>query len=200
MGRKSKSTVRKQEILSYFYDVIIDEGFEGASIAKIAKRMEVNPSLLIHYFTNKDAMVLGLIDYIISTYSSHILPDFSHVTDPLERWEDVLDVVSLIQWDRIMNNTVFYSCYTLALRLPEVKERFEKYYSSLRNALVSEIVHANSHNVIQVKDPEKAARLMISLVEGSNFYQHLDSSNPGNNDRANMIKLTIRNMFVGNKI
>lgn len=200
MGRKSKSTVRKQEILSYFYDVIIDEGFEGASIAKIAKRMEVNPSLLIHYFVNKDAMVLGLIDYIISTYSSHILPDFSLVSDPQERWEDVLDVVSLIQWDRIMNNTVFYSCYTLALRLPEVRERFENYYSSLKSALIKEIVHANNHDVIQVKDPERAAKLMISLVEGSNFYQHLDSSHPANHERANMIKLTLRNMFTDHKI
>ncbi|MDX2249257.1 MAG: TetR/AcrR family transcriptional regulator [Bacteroidia bacterium] len=200
MGRKSKSTVRKQEILSYFYDVIIDEGFEGASIAKIAKRMEVNPSLLIHYFSNKDAMVLGLIDYIISTYSSHILPDFSLVLDPQERWEDVLDVVSLIQWDRIMNNTVFYSCYTLGLRLPEVKERFVEYYSSFRKALVKEIVYANEHGVIQINDPEKAAKLMISLIEGSNFYQHLDSGKPNNAERIAMIKQTINHMFIGNKI
>ncbi|MEZ4826927.1 MAG: TetR/AcrR family transcriptional regulator [Bacteroidia bacterium] len=200
MGRKSKSTVRKQEILSHFYDVIIDEGFEGASMGKIAKRMDVNASLLVHYFSNKDGMIMGLIDYIISTYSSHILPDFSLVSDPQERWEDVVDVISLIQWDRIMNNTVFYSCYTLGLRIPEVGERFEKFYISLKDALVSEINHANQHKVIEVKNPEKAAKLMISLVEGSNLYQQFDSSGPGNHERANMIKITINHMFQGYKI
>ena len=116
MGRKSKAKIRKQEILSHFYEVIIEEGFEGASIGKIAKRMAVNPSLLIHYFSSKDAMVVGLIDYIMSTYSSHILPDFSKVDDPQERWDDVLDVVSKIQWDLIMDKTVFYSFYTLGMR------------------------------------------------------------------------------------
>ena len=93
MGRKSKAKIRRQEILSHFYEVIIEEGFEGASIGKIAKRMEVNPSLLIHYFSTKDAMVIGLIDYIMSTYSSHIIPDFLSVEDPQERWDDVVDVV-----------------------------------------------------------------------------------------------------------
>ena len=112
MGRKSKAKVRQKEILSHFYDVIIDEGFEGASIAKIAKRMDVNPSLLIHYFSTKDAMVVGLMDHIVSTYSAQLFPDFSKVTDPAERWEDVIDVSSRIQWDRIMNSTVFFSFYT----------------------------------------------------------------------------------------
>ncbi|MEZ4851774.1 MAG: TetR/AcrR family transcriptional regulator [Bacteroidia bacterium] len=59
MGRKSKAKIRRQEILSHFYEVIIEEGFEGASIGKIAKRMEVNPSLLIHYFSTKMLWLLA---------------------------------------------------------------------------------------------------------------------------------------------
>ena len=106
MGRKSKAKIRKQEILSHFYEVIIEEGFEGASIGKIAKRMEVNPSLLIHYFSTKDAMVIGLIDYIMATYSSHILPDFSKVEDPQERWDDVVDVA---ECQHLLNQEVMLS-------------------------------------------------------------------------------------------
>lgn len=200
MGRKSKANVRRQEILSHFYEVIIEEGFEGASIAKIANRMEVNPSLLIHYFSTKDAMVLGLIDYIISTYSSHLLPDFSMEADPAIRWEDVLDVISHIQWDLIMNNVVFYSCYTLGMRSPEVRERFVELYESVRKSLSREIRHATEHGVIQVKDPDKAAKLIISLFEGANFYQHVDPDKPDANERANFLKNTIRQIFASNTI
>ncbi|MEL6676855.1 MAG: TetR/AcrR family transcriptional regulator [Bacteroidota bacterium] len=175
MGRKSKALVRRQEILSHFYEVIIEEGFEGASIAKIAKRMDVNPSLLIHYFSTKDAMVMGLIDYIVDTYSSHLMPDFSAVEDPRERWDDVLDVVSKIQWDRIISNRVFYSCYTLALRLPEVNERFQELYKGLVNTLEIEIRHASEARLIPVTDPKMAAQMMISFMEGINFYQHIAS-------------------------
>ncbi|MEL7338847.1 MAG: TetR family transcriptional regulator [Bacteroidota bacterium] len=173
MGRKSKATVRRQEILSHFYQVIIDEGFEGASIAKIAKRMEVNPSLLIHYFKTKDAMVVGLIDYIMTTYSPTILPDFSETTDPAERWQDVLDVVSQMKWDRIMNHKVFYSCYALGLRLPEVRERFEGLYQSLIEKLQVEIECASEADLIQVNDSRKAAEFIMTLAEGRSFLQHI---------------------------
>ncbi|MEL6591917.1 MAG: TetR/AcrR family transcriptional regulator [Bacteroidota bacterium] len=173
MGRKSKATVRRQEILSHFYQVIIDEGFEGASIAKIAKRMEVNPSLLIHYFSTKDAMVVGLIDYIMTTYSPTILPDFSETTDPAERWQDVLDVVSQMKWDRIMNHKVFYSCYALGLRLPEVRQRFEDLYQSLIEKLQTEITHANDAGLIKVENSRKAAEFIMTLAEGRSFLQHV---------------------------
>ena len=184
MGRKSKAKVRKQEILSHFYEVIIDEGFENASIAKIAKRMEVNPSLLIHYFSTKDAMVLGLIDYIIETYSVHILPDFSDTEDPSERWGDVLDVVSRIQWDRIMNNAVFYSCYTLTFGNAEIKRRFQGLYKGLLNTLSYEIEHATRAGIINVNDSMAAAELMISLIEGTNYYQHVSPTKVDSEIRA----------------
>lgn len=173
MGRKSKATVRRQEILSHFYQVIIDEGFEGASIAKIAKRMEVNPSLLIHYFSTKDAMVVGLIDYIMTTYSPTILPDFSATIDPAERWEDVLDVISRMKWDRIMNPKVFYSCYALGLRLPEVMKRFEDLYQTLFERIEAEVICAAEANLIQVQSPRKAAEFIMTMAEGRSFLQHV---------------------------
>ncbi|MFK7922233.1 MAG: TetR/AcrR family transcriptional regulator [Bacteroidia bacterium] len=179
MGRKSKATVRRQEILSHFYQVIIDEGFEGASIAKIAKRMEVNPSLLIHYFSTKDAMVLGLIDYIMTTYSPTILPDFSATTDPAERWQDVLDVISRMKWDRIMNHKVFYSCYALGLRLPEVMERFERLYQSLLERIEAEVICAAEANLIQIESPRNAAEFIMTMAEGRSFLQHVTGGEDG---------------------
>ena len=195
MGRKSKAKVRRQEILSHFYEVIIDEGFEGASIAKIAKRMDVNPSLLIHYFSTKDAMVLGLIDYIIETYSSHLIPDFSDVEDPHERWEDFLDVLSQIHWDRIMNNTVFFSCYTLGLRNPEIQKRFFNLYEGIINTLCYELEHAARAEIIVIKDVRKAAEMIVSLIEGANFYHHVNPNNQKQDDRSQLLKTTITSLL-----
>jgi len=199
MGRRSKAEVRRQEILSHFYQVIIDEGFEGASIAKIAKRMDVNPSLLIHYFSNKDAMVQGLIEYIISTYSAQILPDFSLVSDPQERWDDVLDVVSRIQWDRFLNTTVFYSAYTLGLRNPHIKEQFSALYEEVAARLTEEIQHASKAGVIAVQDASKGAELMLMLMEGANYYQNIKRDGLAPEDRQNLLKETIHQMFSAQK-
>jgi len=176
MGRKSKANIRKQEILYHFYEVIIEEGFEGASIAKIARKMEVNPSLIIHYFQTKDKMILGLIEYIIETYSSQILPDFSEVNDPTERWEDVVDVLSRIQWDTFIHTTVFYSAYTLGFRNAEIKEKFTELYQSVHEKLLHEILMAKEAGIIDVKHPQQVSKLILSLIEGANFYQHVDDS------------------------
>ncbi|MDP5169135.1 MAG: TetR/AcrR family transcriptional regulator [Bacteroidia bacterium] len=200
MGRKSKASLRKQEILSHFYEVIIEEGFEGASIAKIAKRMDVNPSLLIHYFATKDGMVLGLIDYIIETYSTQIFPDFSGTQDPSERWEDVLDVVSRIQWSRIIDNSVFYSCYTLTFRNIEIKRRFKDLYKGIINTLAYEVEYASKAGVIEVKNSIQAAEFMISLIEGTNYYQYVSPFGMEADDRAERTKNTIRTVLSGNRI
>ncbi|MCI4666717.1 MAG: TetR/AcrR family transcriptional regulator [Bacteroidia bacterium] len=174
MGRKSKANVRRQEILNHFYTVIIEEGFEGASIAKIANKMDVNPSLIIHYFKSKDLMVLGLIEYIIETYSSHILPDFSNVSDPQERWEDVVDVISRIKWSNFLDTTVFYSAFTLSLRNEEIKKKFSELYKGVESRLTQEIAIARDANIINVSEPDKVAKLILSLLEGTNYYQNMD--------------------------
>jgi len=58
MPRKNKANIRKREILEHFYEVLSNEGLEGASIAKIAKHMGVHPSLLMHYFKTKSVIRL----------------------------------------------------------------------------------------------------------------------------------------------
>lgn len=195
MGRKSKAKVRQKEILSHFYDVIIDEGFEGASIAKIAKRMDVNPSLLIHYFSTKDAMVIGLMDHIITTYSAQLFPDFSKVSDPKERWEDLVDVSSRIQWDRIMNSTVFFSFYTLALRMPEIKKRFNTLYDGIIQVLIEEITHANKAGIIKITDPKVEAERLIAVIEGYNFYYNLKGEETDMDQRAETLKSVILSLY-----
>ena len=52
MGRKSISHLRKPEILKHTYQIIKEEGLEGASITKIAKRMGINSGIVINNFKN----------------------------------------------------------------------------------------------------------------------------------------------------
>ncbi|MEM9987159.1 MAG: TetR/AcrR family transcriptional regulator [Bacteroidota bacterium] len=195
MGRNSKAVPRRQEILYHFYQVIQDEGFEGASIAKIAKRMEVNPSLLIHYFSNKQAMVLGLVKYIVQTYAEKVLPDLTEVSNPKERWEDLLDVIAQTHWDLFINNTVFYTAYTLSFRIPEIKQEFTRLYEDVRQRLENEIQLAKNAGVISVQDCGKAADLIFILLEGANYYQNVREGVLSMDERSELIKSTIRTSF-----
>ena len=68
MGRKSLKGPRQKEIIKAFYKVAKKEGLENASIAKTAELININPSLVVHYFKSKDYLVYGLIEYILDKY------------------------------------------------------------------------------------------------------------------------------------
>src|SRR5215467_664403 len=68
MGRKNLREPRQKEIIQAFYKLAKKEGLENASIAKTADLINVNPSLIIHYFKSKDYLVYGLIEFILDKY------------------------------------------------------------------------------------------------------------------------------------
>ena len=73
MRSYQKAEIRKPEILDNFYHVLLEEGFEGASFGKIAKRMNIHPSLIIHYFKTKENLTTELVDLLIEKYEA---PEF----------------------------------------------------------------------------------------------------------------------------
>ena len=59
MGRKSLKTPRQKEIIKAFYTLAKKEGLENASIAKTAALININPSLVIHYFRTKEYLMIA---------------------------------------------------------------------------------------------------------------------------------------------
>ncbi len=51
----------------------MEEGFEDASIGKIAKRVNIRPPLIIHYFKTKENLTLEWVEFFIQKYKA---PEF----------------------------------------------------------------------------------------------------------------------------
>lgn len=173
MGRKSKVTERRKEILDHFYMVIREEGFENASIAKIAKRMEVNPSLLIHYFSTKEEMIKGLVDSILDHYQRDFLPVLERISDPKARLAYLVESLSGSKYRENTEDSVYYSCYSLLFRDHEIKSQFREVYSRICNLIASELQRAKDAGVIQIQDTQVAASMMIWIAEGMSFYNNI---------------------------
>jgi len=174
MARSSKkASLRKREILENFYQVLAEEGLEGASIAKVAARMGIHPSLIIHYFSTKEEMVVDLVDYILHIYEDTFLPPLNKIKDPKERLEKTIEAVFGLDWTRLADSGVFYACYSLSFRNRRVREQFQKMYSRLREVLVEEITEYMEKKIIIKSDPYKLADLIVSLVQGYDFYRSL---------------------------
>jgi AcrR family transcriptional regulator len=170
MKKRSNAENRIPEILESYYQVILDLGFEGASIGKVAKYMDIHPSLIIHYFKSKENMNIELVKLIIEKFNSPQFLKLDHIQDLTERFTKLIDVLFSFDWSRTVHPTVFYAFYYLSFRNPSIKERFQKMFMDFRDYLTDEFRFYKKAGIIFVDDPQKAADMIVTLVEGLEFH------------------------------
>ncbi len=168
-----KAPFRKLEIMESFYEVLVEEGLQEASMAKIAKRMGVRPSLLIHYYSTKEEMVDGLVGFITQRYEKTFFPKLDEVHDPAERLDLILDMIFGLEWFRLVDNSAFYACYYLSFRNEKVKHHFQEMYLRLREMLVEEIRQYDGSGTLSGEDAERRADLVLIVLGGFNYQKNI---------------------------
>lgn len=187
MGRKSLKGTRQLEIIKVFYKVAKKEGYENTSIAKIAKVMDINPSLIIHYFETKEDLTYGLIDYILERYLLiYTIKHKDGVT--LADLQRTIEMLFSKKWNLLFDDGLFYTFYALAFREKRIKEKYKTILDSLRLALANLIEQCNEKKLIDIKDPQTTADLIFVLVDGAYFYLSLESDNKAYTERLDYYK------------
>jgi AcrR family transcriptional regulator len=151
---------------------MIQEGLEGTSISKIAKQLDIHPSLIIHYFKNKENMKLELVDLLIEKYKSADMIDFDHIEDDEERFDALMTMLFSFQWSRTVDPSVHFGFYYLSLRNEKILERFRMMFKWLRDYLAEKLADFNAKGVIRVQDATKAADYIVTLMEGLEIHNH----------------------------
>jgi AcrR family transcriptional regulator len=176
MGRPSIKESRQKEIIEAFYKLAKKEGLENASIAKVAALIDINPSLVIHYFKTKEYLVYGLIEYILDRWLLIYKIPAEYNTDPEKKLLKVIDNIFSHKWNTLFDDSVSYSCYALAFRDEKVKENYKVLLDTLRSNLKDLIVECNKQGVLAVKNPALAADTIFVLVDGAYYYLSLVSN------------------------
>jgi AcrR family transcriptional regulator len=132
MARKQgeRSQRRRREMLAAYYEVLQDEGLQGASVGKIAKRLDVHPSLIIHYFGTKEQMTIELVDHLLAVYYETYGDKLAAIEDPLERLLAILDTFFSLRYQQLLDASVFYACFYLSLRHPKVRQAFAELHEA----------------------------------------------------------------------
>lgn len=169
VGRKSIKETRQKEIVEAFYQVAQKEGLENASIAKIAKVLAINPSLIIHYFNSRDDLIFGLIEYILSKYR-HIYNFENGTKSTKKRLVGIIDNLFSHQWGNLIDDGVFYSCYALIFRSEKIRDKYKKLHDVLHEWLAEHLIAANEEGVIAVENPRETANLIFVIIDGAYYY------------------------------
>ena len=177
MGRKSKSTIRRREIMESCYQVIARKGLEGATLKRIGKEMGVSPSLLMHYFASKEELILALVDYMVERMDRTYHRAIKKSASAEERLALYIDKNFDFEIPQSVEDKVFYGSFYLALSDERIRARFRRMYEHDHQMIVGLIKDYMEETGIRNLDPDLLAIQLISTIEGFYLYRvvHGDS-------------------------
>ena len=170
MGRKSLRTDRRKEIINAFYRTAKKQGLHNVSIGKLAAAMDMNPSLIIHYFKTKEELVFGLIEYILDRYKNLYVARKREGQLSIEVLHDVLDNLFSRKWNKLVDDDVFYNCFTLVFRNPRIREKYKALHDSLRQMLAEILDQCKEDGYLFTGNTYQTADLIFLFVEGAYYY------------------------------
>ncbi|MCG8568302.1 MAG: TetR/AcrR family transcriptional regulator [Desulfobacterales bacterium] len=192
MRKYQKADTRKADILESYYQVMIKEGLEGSSIGKIAKHLDIHPSLIIHYFKNKENMTYELVELLTQKYEARHMIDLGDVTDPKERYALLMDIIFSYKWSRTVEPSVHFGFYYLSFRNQKINRRFKTMFKWLRDFLAIELTAYDEAGVIQVSDPVSAADYIVTVMEGMEFQTQFLGDHQKFDQFASLAKKTLK--------
>ena len=197
MKKRQNAELRKPDILKNYYQVILDEGVEGASIGKVAKRMKIHPSLIIHYFTTKDNMTVELVNYISRIYNRLFMDLKIETDDPEKRLDRLCDILLSEEWYNNTDISGDFSVISVSFRNKKVLAQLKSMYREFIRLIKRELEQISASEKIKIADPAGKAELVVSIIEGYRHFKHfyIDTSKD-ESYRADM-KKTLKSVITG---
>jgi AcrR family transcriptional regulator len=171
---RQKAETQKPRIIRSFYETILEQGFEGASIAKVAKRLDIQSTLIIHYFGNKENMTLALVDFVVEEYSKIFkkIRNQRKESDPEQRMLSLFRTIWSKPYYEKIDIAASLSVISVSFRNHRVQKKIEWLYQQFKTLLVQEMEVFFDQKGIETPDVERAANVLLSMVEGSRHFRH----------------------------
>jgi AcrR family transcriptional regulator len=195
MKERKNAHLRKPEILKAFYHTMVEEGIEGASIGKVARRMGIHPSLIMHYFSTKENMMREMVDFIIGEYAGLLGNIRVPRDDPHARLLLLNDVLWSDEWYGMTKISADFSLISLSFRKHEINERLRHLYALFRKYISRELKGFMEAGVIREQDPVMTAQVIITLLEGYRHFKHFYVEEESSERFRQEMKETVLNLL-----
>ncbi|SED22852.1 DNA-binding transcriptional regulator, AcrR family [Tenacibaculum sp. MAR_2009_124] len=169
MGRKPLTDIRKKEIIEAFYLTAKKHGLENASVGKVAEEMGISKGLVLHYFKNKEELVLALNNFILDRYLEFLANSSKYEMTSKENIEAYIDLLFSRDWSDYIDDGVFYSFYALIYQNDKVRENFKAHHEELIKVLQLKLSEAVLGGVLRNQNIERLTRVIFALVDGAYY-------------------------------
>ncbi len=164
--------------------LFLQKGFYKVSMNMIAADIGISKPAIYHHFTNKDAMVEGVLDYFtnkMEAWSKEYYSDLKSGKDFIERMFKAIPIYKDVE-TVLLDETAESYPYSyndlltiLSKYKPEFRVRIAQDQVHARQVLEQHIQKAKDENFLRPElQPSRLAILIHAIVEGSAFICELD--------------------------
>jgi TetR/AcrR family transcriptional repressor of bet genes len=129
MGRPSNTEERRQQIVAGLLQVMAERGYEGASVAAIAKAAGLSPGLVHYHFKDKQEILLTLAEQLAVRVHERVASRLARVKggDARARVDAILDAFLATGADADPASVASWVTISAeAIRQPEVRAIYEQ--------------------------------------------------------------------------
>ena len=94
--------------------------------------MNISNGLVMHYFSTKNELLIGLNEYILEQHLHVMTDDHKGNIKSRQDLENLIGNLFSRNWNKYFDDGVFYSCYALIYRNKEINTSFKQYLLKLR--------------------------------------------------------------------
>ena len=167
-----KSKIKRRLLIREGYKLIRQKGFYGTSIDEIVNNLNIPKGSFYYYFKNKDDFAMEVLDY----YTDIVLRRIERaLTDPsispkqriIKLYSDFIDVYTNYG-GLVYGNFASNLQHELAEKNPEISEKAESYYESIKALHTACLQQARKAGEIdRSQDVERLTKLIIYSWEGA---------------------------------
>ncbi|RJP65791.1 MAG: TetR family transcriptional regulator [Candidatus Abyssobacteria bacterium SURF_17] len=177
MGRKSLAGERRAQILDALARCISRHGLQGSPIKTIAKEAGVQPSILYHYFKDRDEMIEELVDKLVDNLMDSYSARIRGYKEPEKRFEKGLEFLFSPEMQNTEPGGFYYSCIVEAKRNPRVQRSMTKLFRRYRAAVLQLLIETGKTAGLSSREAKDLASMLVAIQDGVALQRHMDGTN-----------------------
>lgn len=196
--RPSNTSERRQEIADALRRVMAAEGYERATIQRIAKEAGLAPGLVHYHFENKAEILALLVASLVARFEERIARRTAKRTDAIDVLDGTLEALLSRGDDEDLEAV---RCWTLvgaeAVKNADVRALYEAHLSTLVDRLAALIVQACHDEGRSGEGARAMAGSLVALAEGYFALAAVSPALVATGSASAMAKRTLRGLVTG---
>lgn len=174
MGRNSLAQQRRTQIIQAFYRCVVKDGLAKASIRKIAKEAQMQPSALHHYFKDRDEMIEEMVAYYADLFFESFLAEMDKCKDPAERFDTAARFLFSPAMVNEEASSFFYDCCAEAGSNVRVRKSLARLFRKFRGVIINYVSELDLPQGVSTDQIKEIATLIIAVHEGVELQYYMN--------------------------